>query len=261
MTPTVQRDHVALPVLDHVPDQRASHRIAGEDAIVVVGHAMRAAGRVGLGPVDGLGDGVGKVELRGHKASLVRVGHEVDVDCPGGVPAGIDGLELGDAVGVGDLLAAEEGLAGGVGAVDALVAVARVPAEDVRVPDVDGGAGDRLARSGLDESQGDEEGRALQALGDIAPEIAGVEVEGALGLGRGPDAVVEGNRGLAVCGAASARSTEASSEAPSHDARARDSARSTTRPRSRSMFIASSIAAGARVDGPTWTERRVAAGC
>ena len=62
------------------------------------------------------------------------------------------------------------------------------------MPDVDGRAGHRLTRTDLDEAQRHEKGRAGQALGDVAADLAGVEVEGALGLGRRPDAIVEGNR-------------------------------------------------------------------
>ena len=97
-----------------------------------------AALGVGLGLVGGsdrlvVEEELARVGLVGSREHL-----HVDVDCPPRVPAGEDRPEIGDAVGVRHLDAAAERLA--LGALDPGVDAARVA-----MPDVDRGAGDRLA--------------------------------------------------------------------------------------------------------------------
>ena len=139
----------------------------------------------------------------------VEVHLHVDVDGATLVPARVDGREAGDAVGVGALDAAHE---------RARVALdAGVDAERVGVPDVDGGALDRLAGRRVDHRQGERERRAGAAFGDVASDTLVRQVVRALGHLRREHAAHRpggdsGRPGPGVVGAPTERGGEASGE-------------------------------------------------
>src|SRR4029453_11318888 len=84
------------------------------------------------------------------------------------VPAWIDAAEAREARAVGALDAAHSG------PVLSPRAEARVDAQGVRMPDVDGGAHDRAARGRVDDLQAEQQRHARPALRDVpAPLLAG----------------------------------------------------------------------------------------
>jgi hypothetical protein len=126
--------------------------------------------------------GVGAVVL-----SPAGVDLDVDVGRPPRVLAGVDGRELGEAVAVGQLDPAQVGRA-----LAALRRLARVGAERVAVPDVDGGVADRLAGVRVDDAHRERERHAGPILDDVPPDLRQVDVEGAFLLLGGEYAVGRG---------------------------------------------------------------------
>ena len=106
-------------------------------------------------------------ELRRQHCFVVDVHLGVHVHRPAGVPAGVHGVELDDAVGVGDLRAAEERRALASVVLGVAVRVRRVVAVDVAVPDLDGGAGEWHARA-VDDLHTHPQWEPCMALGDVA---------------------------------------------------------------------------------------------
>lgn len=185
------------------------------DGVAGVGGRGRDLGAQVLGPEQlpdvahgRVPDGDGAV---GHDGRVV-VRQQVRVHGAPAVVAREDGLEAGDAVGVGQLDAAEEGgvdagLAGGVDA--------RVDARGVAVPDVDGDGGDRRARVDVDVLHLEEDVDAVAPLRllDVGAHLLAHDVVGAHGdlgrqdtarvgaedlLNRGEHVVVVGGRHVVV---------------------------------------------------------------
>ena len=128
------------------------------------------------GAVDHLAGAVGEEELARHLASAVEEDRVVNVRRPAAVPAGPDRLEPGDATRVGELRAAQEGLAAGVERpVAALPREPRVVARRIAVPDVDPRTLDRPAVL-VDHLQHDPQRRAGPPLGDVRADEVRVEV-------------------------------------------------------------------------------------
>src|SRR5438067_2308346 len=105
----------------------------------------------------------------------------------GSVPPGVDRLELSEAVRVAHLRAPQERLVVGLRlaaartAARAGLAEPGVHAAGVAVPHVDRGVLDRRAPRRVHDRELQVEGRALLALGDVAPDLVEVEVVRPLG--------------------------------------------------------------------------------
>src|SRR5256714_11756194 len=108
----------------------------------------------------------------------------VDVDGASAVPAGVDGLELSETVGVGDLRAPEERLTVGrrlgaartaartaARAARAGLAEAGVDATRVAMPHIDRGVLDRRAPSRVHDRELQVDRRTVLALGDVASDL------------------------------------------------------------------------------------------
>src|SRR5205823_617506 len=92
------------------------------------------------------------------------------------VPAGVDGAERRDSLGVRPLDPAHEGPAGGA------LAEAGVDAGRVGVPDVDRGTLDRPAARGVDDAEPERQRRPRSTFGDVPAELLVRDVVRTLGL-------------------------------------------------------------------------------
>src|SRR5690606_32985219 len=130
------------PLLDHRNSLGAG---AARDAVAFVAGPARAACIVGrvrrIDPVRRL---VRKEELAGQDGRFAQEDLEMNVRRAPRIPAGIDRRELDEARVVAKLGAAHEALAARVEPAG-LVRIARIDALGIAMPDVDAGAGDRLA--------------------------------------------------------------------------------------------------------------------
>lgn len=171
----------------------------GKHVVIAERGAVLAVGAVRGGVVHRRGERFGEGHLRGRAQDGAEEDLEVDVRDAARVPAGIDRRELHLAIAVGELDAPEKGRADVAlrAEVTGLVGVAGIIAVFVAMPDVDAGIGDGGAVvADVDQGQGQVEGRARVAFGDVLPEhgavAAQVERIGPFGLGGNEDAAAGG---------------------------------------------------------------------
>lgn len=172
-------------VLHHGVDA-ISLSLLAEDAVVGVGGELLGVGVVGGGQLDlgdevlveeGLADVAGVVVAAEGAVGVeggVGVDHDVDVGGTAGVVAGEDGLELGDAVRVGLLDAAEPGVVD-VGLVGAVAVSAghdaRVDTGGIAVPHLEVDVGDGLAGVDVNDLVVEDDVDTLLLLDEVAADI------------------------------------------------------------------------------------------
>lgn len=176
--------------------------LGGDDAIVGVGGVGLGVGVVGVEQLDLVADGLvpeGLADVRGGQVvdgavladGGVLVQDGVDVDGAAGVVAREEGVEGGDALLVGGLEAAEEGLVEDRGVLRVAVAgvggsgvdSGRVAAEDLEV-----GADDGLAGVHVDDLEVVVDGDALLVVDEVLTDVLAGDVVGATLTLSGKDA-------------------------------------------------------------------------
>lgn len=167
--------------------------LGSDDTVVGIGEVGLGVGVVGVEQLDGVADGLvpeGLADVRGGQVvdgavltnGCVLVQNGVDVDGTAGVVAREEGVEGGDALLVGGLQAAEEGLVEHRRVLCVAVAgvgCSRVDAGGVAAEDLEVGADDGLAGLQVDDLEVVVDGDTLLVVDEILTDVLAGDVVGA----------------------------------------------------------------------------------